>query len=87
MVHFEDLKEFKEGREVFLGFEKDIGEALSTVCSIDYDDEGYILAETAKIIRRDIFNHKQKPFTGSFEAGCQQAFASTSLKALVSMII
>ena len=70
LAHFEDLKEFKEGREVFLAFERDIGEALFTACSIDYDDEGYILAEAAKIIRRDIFRHQQKAFTGSFEAGC-----------------
>ena len=86
LAHFEDLKEFKEGREVFLAFERDIGEALSTACSIDYDDEGYILAEAAKIIRRDIFSHQQKPLKGSFEAGCQQAFVPTSL-ALVSMTV
>ena len=66
LAHFEDLQEFKEGREVFLAFER----ALFTACGIDYDDEGYILAEAAKIIRRDIFRHQQKAFTGSFEAGC-----------------
>ena len=87
LAHFEDLKEFKESRKVFLAFEGDIDETLSTACSTDYDDEEYILAEAAKIIRRDIFSHQQKPFTGSFEAGCQQAFVPTSLKALVSMIL
>ena len=68
MTHFEDLKELKECREVFLTFERDIGEALSTTCSIDYDGGGYILAEATKDICRDIFNHQQKPFIGSFEA-------------------
>ena len=67
---FQDSKEFKYGRELFLAFERYIAEALSTVCSIDYDDEGYILAQGAIIIRRDIFNHQQKVSTGSFEAGC-----------------
>ena len=69
LAHFEDLKEFKEGREVFLAFERDNAEALSTACCIDYDDEGYILAQAAKKICRDIFNHKQKSFTESFEDG------------------
>ena len=78
LARFEDFKELKEDREVSLTFEGDIGELLSTACSIDYDDEGYILVEAAKIIRRDIYNHEQKPFTGSFEAGCQQAFVPTS---------
>ena len=70
LAHFEDSKEFKESRETSLAFERDIDEALSSACGIDYDDEGYILAEAAKIIYRDIFNHKQKSFTESFEAGC-----------------
>ena len=33
--------------------ERHIAEALSTACSIDHDDKGYILADTTKIIRRD----------------------------------
>ena len=59
LAHFEDLKELKEGREVFLAIKRDIDETLSIACHIDYDDEGYILAEAAKIICRDLFNHKQ----------------------------
>ena len=53
LAHFEDWEEFKEGREVVLAIERHIAEALSTACSIDHDDKGYILADTTKIIRRD----------------------------------
>ena len=61
LAHIEDLKEFKECRKVFLALKRDISEALSTTCTIDYNDKGYILAEAAKIIRRDIFNISKKP--------------------------
>ena len=47
---FADLYEYKEGREILLAFGGDIGDALSSAASIDYEDEGYILAEAARII-------------------------------------
>ena len=73
------MKELKKDREVFLAFEKGIGEALSIACSIGYDSERYILAGAKKIIHRDIFN-QQKPFTGSFEAGCRTSLCASIIK-------
>ena len=50
LSQFADLYEYKEGREILLAFGGDIGDALSSAASIDYEDEGYILAEAARII-------------------------------------
>ena len=35
-----------------LAFNCDIGEVISTVTSTNYDDDGYILAKAAGILRR-----------------------------------
>ena len=32
--------------------------------STDYDNEGYILAESAKVVRRDMLKKTQQPFSG-----------------------
>ena len=82
-----DLYEYKEGREILLAFRGDIGDALSSAASIDYDDEGYILAEAARIIRRDIKKQSYKPFVGKFGKNCQESFIPESVHALVTMIL
>ena len=70
-----------------LAFKSDIGEALTCAVSIDYDNEGYILGEAAKIIRRDILGHQYEEFKGKFSEGCQEAFVPKSVQALLSMIL
>ena len=72
MAQFEDLREYKDGREVILAFNSEVGEALTCAASIDYDDEGDILAEAARIIRRDVLNFNTSNFNGQFEPNCQQ---------------
>ena len=74
LSQFEDLVEYHDGRQVLLAFRGDIGATLTTAASIDYDDEGYILAEAARIIRKDIITHKYDPFVGKFEKDCQNLF-------------
>ena len=37
-----------------MAFNGDIGQVLGSSASTDYDNEGYILAESAKIVRRDM---------------------------------
>ena len=50
-MHFENMTEYHEGKDVLLAFKSDTGEALTSAASIDYDREGYILGEAAKIIK------------------------------------
>ena len=56
LFQFDDLKEFREGKQIIFAFGQNVGDALKSAASIDYDDEGYILAEAARIIRRDMIN-------------------------------
>ena len=65
------LTAYNEGREVLL---VDVGEALA---SLNYDDEGFILAKAAKIIRRDILGSKHSEFEGGFSPECQESGSMT----------
>ena len=51
LAQFEDIAAYNEGR-VMLAFNCDIGEVTSTAASTNYDDNGYIPAKTASILRR-----------------------------------
>ena len=52
LAQFEDIAAYNEGREVMLAFNCDIGEVISTEASTNYDNDGYILAKAASILRR-----------------------------------
>ena len=52
VVQFEDIAAYNEGREVMLAFNCNIGEVKSTAAGTNYDDDGYILAKAASILRR-----------------------------------
>ena len=80
-------REYKEGKEAILAFENNIGEVLRCAASIDYDDEGYILAVAARIIRRDAFSFDHQSFGGHFEYGYQEESTPKSLQALVTMLL
>ena len=55
-----------KGKDVFLVFKGDIGQALTPAASIDYDNEGYILGEAAKFIGRKFLGHQYEEFKGKF---------------------
>ena len=55
LAHFPDLKAYKDGRDVVLAFDRDMGAALRKFCKKDFDDENICLARAAKIVRIDIF--------------------------------
>jgi hypothetical protein len=80
------LNAYKEGRDVMLGFDDDIGHALRDVCLDDADDEAICLAKAAHIIRRDMLGIHTR-FDGSFTMGCQEDAVPKSLVALISMIM
>ena len=52
LSHFPVMNSYADGREILLAFNADIGEVLGISLSTNYDDEGYILAEAAKIVQR-----------------------------------
>ena len=81
------MQAHKQGRDVLLAFNEDIGFALRKACETDYDDEAVILAKAAKIVRRDMFQLPKTTFTGTFEEDCQQKSVPQSLTSLVGMIL
>ena len=71
LAHIPELKAYKEGREVLLAFDSDMGYAIHKFCDEDYDSEAICLAKAAKIVRRDMLELRAM-FTGSFDQDCQQ---------------
>ena len=48
------LQAHKQGRDVMLSFDDEVGHTLRDVCVDDDDDEAICLAKAADIIRRDM---------------------------------
>jgi hypothetical protein len=86
LAHFPDLAAHKQGRDVLLAFNRDLGSALRKACVRDYDDEAICLAKAANIVRREMLK-LQATFTGSFHVNCQVKSVPQSLLALVAMIL
>jgi len=86
LANIPGLRAFKQGRNVMLSFEDDVGLALKEATLDDYDDEAICLAKAAQIVRRDM-QQKTSTFTGSFGNNCQEEAIPQSLLALVSMIM
>ena len=80
-----DLTANHQGRNVVFLFNRDIGRAIKQACDLDTD--ALTLAKAAKILRRDMFEHSQELFNGSFIPGCQQESVPLSMLSLVSMIL
>lgn len=86
LANLPGIRAYRQGREVVLSFDDDVGLALMNSCLSNFDDDGICLGKAAEIIRRDIMS-MQSAFDGSFASGCQEASVPKSLVALVSMII
>ena len=83
-----DLQSHREGKNVFLAFDKDVALVLQQASNLtDSDDEAMILAKAAKIIRRDILKTKLSEFDGTFNETCKQSCLPHSLMRTVSMIL
>lgn len=85
LAYFPDMEAHKQGRDVMLIFNNDVGLALKKACEYDADSDAIHLAKAANIVRRDIFKMKN-PFNGSFEKTCQEDSVPASLLALVAMV-
>lgn len=65
LAELTELQAHKQGRDVLLAFQKDIGLVLSQASD---NSEGIILAKAAKILRRHMLDHKST-FDGNFHKG------------------
>ena len=85
MSQFEDMHAYTKGREVYLAHDNAVEEAFQAVSNIQYDNDAYILAQAAKIVRGNM-NDTQK-FQGSFGPNCHNDAVSASLFENVSIIL
>lgn len=86
LANFPELKAFKEGRDILLISNDDIGVALRKACESDADDDALTLSRAARIVRKDIMNSQIK-FNGSFLPNCQAEAIPHSLATLVAMLL
>ena len=86
LSNFPNMQAHRQGRDIMLAFNKDIGLALQRVSESDFDEEAIILPKVAKIVRRDLSNTKYT-FDGTFKKQCQKKSVPQSLLSLVNMII
>ena len=85
LAQFRDMRAQKNGRDILLAFEEDVGAALVKICESDNDNDAIHLARAAKIVRSQMFG-EAKSFTG-FSVGCQEESVPSRLLALVTMIL
>ena len=62
LASFPELQAFKDGRDILLTSNEVIGTALQQVCKNDVDDDAYILALAARIVRRTPQSSLMVPF-------------------------
>ena len=87
LSQFEDMRAYKIGREVYLAYDTAVAEALKNASNVSYDDEAYILAKAARIVRRSMKKNVHEKFGGTFQEKRQEKFVSSSLLQLISMIL
>ena len=66
LAHVPDLQAYKQGSEMYLAFNQDIGPAITKAVNDNSDDEGMHLAKAAAIVRRNMLNMSYK-FEGTFK--------------------
>lgn len=81
-----ELSTFTEGKEVKLGFSRNIGAALNFAKTHDHDAEAMYLAKAAMLVRKELFCKKQC-VNGAFDAHSQRSEVPELLLALVDMIL
>ena len=86
LANMPGMQAHKQGRDILLVFEDDVGLALKQASGRDFDSEAMTLLRATNIVRRDILA-KKSTFSGGFENKCQQDSVPESLKTLVGMIL
>ena len=67
LAHVPDLQAYKQGREMYLAFNQDIGPATTKAINDNSDDEGMHLAKAAAIVRRNMLIKVSYKFEGTFK--------------------
>ena len=86
LANIPDIQAHKHGRDVLLAFNEDIGTVLNNAYGRDFDDEGMILSQAARIVRRSMSETKYS-FNGTFGKDCQSQSVPGLLLSLVKMIL
>ena len=86
LANIPDMQVHKHGRDVLLAFNEDIGTVLNNAYGRDFDDEGMILSQAARIVRRSMSETKYS-FNGTFGKDCQSQSVPGLLLSLVKMIL
>jgi hypothetical protein len=85
LANIPDLEAHKQGREIHLVFNADLGKLLTKVNG--FDDDAVILSKAATIVRKDLLEHNYQEFGGKFDENCQESSIPQSLKSLIAMIL
>ena len=84
--HIPELWAEKQGKEVFLTLNENIGSAIHYALNSDMDKDAVKLANAAQVVRKEIFEMSYE-FSGVFEDDCELNSVPKSLIALVQMIL
>ena len=88
LEHFPESQEQQEGKSTLIVFREGMKNMLKEALKKhDFNEDAWILAKAAVIVRKDIFNHEGFKFTGSFQQNCQERSVPSSLKSLISLIV
>ena len=92
LTYIPDLREFRDGRNIMLAFDDDIGNFLSCHLQSNSDDDAITLANASKIIRREILKMENTMFMdtmfdGNFKTKCQEDSVPKSLVTLIGMLL
>ena len=80
------LREEKQGKDVVLTLDGEMGRAVFEACHYSSQDGGFILAKAAKIIRKALFE-KDVSFNGDLSINKAESSYPFSLKRLIMMIL
>ena len=72
LAHFLDLQAHKDGWDIFLVFNEDVGPTMRKASEHDAHSDAIHLAWAAKVIRREPFNNNST-FTGTYGYQCQES--------------
>ena len=86
LANIPDMQAHKHGRDVLLSFNEDIGTVLNNAYGRDFDNEGMILSQVARMVRRSMSETKYS-FNRTFGKDCQSQSVPGLLLSLVKMIL
>ena len=86
LANIPDMQAHKHGRDVLLAFNEDIRTVLKNAYGHDFDDEGMILSQAARIVQRSMSEAKYS-FNSTFVKDCHSQSVPGLLLSLVKMIL